>query len=82
MRRWLLISYSNQALKMMRLNFRQQLQLLLNLPLSSSQPSSNNLDKQVQEEASSNLPMVVEITMTKSQMMTLACCEDYDDAPS
>ena len=35
----------------------------------------------MQEEANSNLPTVVEITMTKSQMMTPACCEDYDDAP-
>jgi hypothetical protein len=67
---------------MKTLNFRQLLPPLLNLPLSSSSlPSSNNQDNQVQEEANSNLPTVVEITMTKSQMMTPACCEDYDDAP-
>jgi hypothetical protein len=66
---------------MKTLNFRQLLPPLPNLPLSSSLPSSNNQDNQVQEEANSNLPTVVEITMTKSQMMTPACCEDYDDAP-
>jgi hypothetical protein len=67
---------------MKKLNSKKLLPLLLKLTLSSSSRlSSNNQVNQVQEEANSNLPTVVEITMTKSQMMTPAYCEEYDDAP-
>jgi hypothetical protein len=82
MREWPLIYYFNKNFKVGRLNLRQILQLFLKLLLNSSQATSNNLNNQVQEESTINLPTVVEITIQNTQTIIPACCEEHDVAPS
>jgi hypothetical protein len=82
MREWPLIYYFNKSFKVGRLNLRQILQLLLKLLLKSSQATSNNLNNQVKEESTINLPTIVEITIQNIQTIIPACCEEQDVAPS